>query len=306
MATLRNHQPPAFFARGPSPFARLTFFAALSIALMAVDARLHYLVEIRQGISAVLHPLEVIAHSPVRAWEGVRDYFSTQSTLSQENAQLRKTQLQHSVDLQRLNALQAENDHLRRLLGVVPTLPQPSKLGEIVHTGRDPFSRKVVVNLGSQQGITPGQAVIDESGVIGQVTRVYPFSAEVTLATDKELAIPVQVERNGLRAIAFGNGRARLMNLPYLPVNVDIRQGDRLVTSGIDGVYPAGLAVATVTRIERNVDSPFASIICTPTAGIDNHRQVLLIAVPANLPAIPAEPPATRKPRKSRPSHAPR
>lgn len=306
MATLRNYQPPAFFARGPSPFARLTFFAALSIALMAIDARLHYLVEIRQGLSAVLHPLEVIAHSPVRAWHGVHDYFSLQSTLSQENNRLRQMQLLQSADLQRFNALQAENDHLRRLLGVVPTLNQPAKMGEIIHTGRDPFSRKVVVNLGSQQGITAGQAVIDESGVIGQVTRAYPFSAEVTLATDKDLAVPVQIERNGLRAIAFGNGRERVMNLPYLPVNVDIREGDKLVTSGIDGVYPAGLSVATVTRIERNVDSPFASITCTPTAGIDNHRQVLLISVPNNLPAIPAEAIETRKPRKPRAAHAQR
>lgn len=292
--------------RGPSPFARLMFFAALSIALMAVDARLHYLVEIRQGITAVMHPLEVIAQSPVRAWRGVRDYFRLQSTLSQENNQLRQTHLQQSADLQRFKALQAENDHLRKMLGVIPTLSQPAKMGEIVHAGRDPFSRKVIVNLGSQQGITAGQAVIDESGVIGQVTRAYPFSAEVTLATDKDLAVPVQIERNGLRAIAFGNGRDRVMNLPYLPVNVDIREGDKLVTSGMDGIYPAGLAVAVVSRIERKVDSPFAQITCTPTAGIESHRQVLLIAAPNNLPIIPAETIENRKPRNPRARHAQR
>ncbi len=305
MATLQNQSPPAFFVRGPSPFSRLVFFAAISIALMAVDARLHYLVEIRQGIAAVLHPLEVLAHSPLNAWRGMRDYVSLQSTLAQENQRLHQIQLRQSADLQRFNALQAENDHLRRLLGVIPTLSQPAKMGEIVHTGRDPFSRKVVVNLGSQQGVMPGQAVIDESGIIGQVTRTYPFSAEVTLVTDKDLAVPVQVERNGLRAIAFGNGRENVMNLPYLPVNVDIHEGDRLVTSGIDGIYPSGLGVATVTRIERNADSPFAKIVCAPTAGIERHRQVLLIAMPANLPpAAPAAEP--RKPRNPRARHAQR
>ncbi len=306
MATLQNRQPPAFFVRGPSPFSRLVFFAAISIALMAVDARLHYLVEIRQGFSAVLHPLEIVARSPILAWQGLRDYFHMQSTLSQENNRLRQVQLQQSADLQRFNALQAENDHLRRLLGVVPTLSHPAKMGEIVHAGRDPFSRKVIVNLGSQQGITAGQAVIDESGVIGQVTRAYPFSAEVTLVTDKDLAIPIQIERNGLRAIAFGNGRERVMNLPYLPVNVDIHEGDKLVTSGIDGIYPAGLAVATVSRIERNADSPFARIVCTPTAGIDHHRQVLLIAIPENLPVLPAQSIENKKPRNSLARHAQR
>lgn len=300
MSTLRNQQPPAFFARGPSPFARLMFFAALSIALMAVDSRLHYLVEIRQGLTALLHPLETIARTPANAWHGVRDYFRTQSSLSSQNKALQAQQLQQSADIQRFKALQAENDHLRRMLGVVPLLPRHSTMGEIIYAGRDPFSRKVIVNLGSQQGITAGQAVIDEDGVIGQVTRTYPFSAEVTLATDKDLALPVQVERNGLRAIAFGNGREQAMNLPYLPVNVDIREGDKLVTSGMDGVYPAGLAVAIVKRIERKVDSPFAQITCTPTAGIDSHRQVLLIAAPDNLPAFPAEPPTTQKPRQAR------
>lgn len=300
MSTLRNQQPPAFFVRGPSPFARLMFFAALSIALMAVDSRLHYLVEIRQGLTALLHPLEAVARSPIHAWHGVRDYFRTQTSLSNENKALQAQHLQQSADVQRFKALQAENDHLRRMLGVVPMLPRRATMGEIIHSGRDPFSRKVIVNLGSQQGITAGQAVIDEAGVIGQVTRTYPFSAEVTLATDKDLALPVQVERNGLRAIAFGNGREQAMNLPYLPVNVDIREGDKLVTSGMDGIYPAGLAVAIVKRIERKIDSPFAHITCTPTAGIDSHRQVLVIAAPDNLPAFPTESPAAQKPRQSR------
>jgi rod shape-determining protein MreC len=138
----------------------------------------------------------------------------------------------------------------------------------------------VIVDLGSQEGIVEGQAVIDGAGVIGQVTRVYPFSSEVTLITDKELAIPVQIERNGLRAIAFGHGRDTTIDLPYLPANVDIRKGDKLVTSGIDGVYPTGLAVAEITKVERNPNSPFADIVGVPVAGIKNHRQLLMLSLP--------------------------
>lgn len=302
MTTLQNHQPPAFFNRGPSPFIRLSFFAALSIALMAVDARLHYLTEIRQGFAALLYPLEMIAHSPVAVYEQTREFITQQSILTQENRELHQRSLQQSADLQRFRTLQAENEHLRNLLGAAQTSPQPARLAEIVHASRDPFAHKVIVNLGSQQGITAGQAAMDEYGVIGQVTQAYPFSSEVTLVTDKDLAIPIQIERNGLRAIAFGHGHDDTIDLPYLPMNVDIREGDKLVTSGIDGIYPNGLSVAKVTRIERDANSPFARIICTPTAGIENHRQVLLLAM-AFVPAMPAD---SRKKIPPRSRHASR
>jgi rod shape-determining protein MreC len=149
---------------------------------------------------------------------------------------------------------------------------------------------------------------VDDLGIIGQVTRAYPFSSEVTLITDKDLAVPVQVERNSLRAIAFGLGESGALELPYLPVNVDIREGDMLVTSGIDGVYPVGLAVAKVKRVERNVDSPFAHIVCTPIGGTEQHRQVLILAAqdagaPANEPEI-GDNTSYQKKRLSR--HAPR
>jgi rod shape-determining protein MreC len=288
MPAIHNQRPPAFFVRGPSPFARLTFFAALSLALMAVDARLHYLTEVRQGFTVLLHPLEVIAHSPIVAYDATRDFLTRQNLLVEDNDALRQKNLKQAADLQRFNALQAENDHLRDLLKAARQTPQPGKLAEIIHVSRDPFTQKVIVNLGTQQGIMAGQAAIDEYGVIGQVTQVYPFSSEVTLVTDKDLAIPVQIERNGLRAIAFGYGRDSTIDLPYLPMNVDIHEGDKLVTSGIDGVYPSGLAVAKVSRIERNADSPFAHIVCTPLAGIDSHRQILLLTM-VNVPPAPTE-----------------
>jgi rod shape-determining protein MreC len=297
------YQPHAFFARGPSALVRLIFFGALSVVLMAVDARLHTLTEVRQGIVALLYPLEAIVHGPVVAYHQVNEYLTNHNALILENRRLREQALRQGAELQRFLTMREENDHLRNLLGVIPALGQPAKLAEIVHAGRDPFTRKVIVNLGSQQAIKPGQAAVDEYGVIGQVTQVYPFSSEVTLVTDKDLTIPVQIERNGLRAIAFGNGRERAINLPYLPANVDIREGDTLVTSGIDGIYPSGMAVAKVSRIERASDSPFAHIVCTPTAGIETHRQILLLAMSDKLPQLP---PPSQQPTPSRARHAPK
>lgn len=288
-----NQQQPNFFLRGPSPLARLTFFAAISLVLMVVDARLHYLVEVRQGFVAILHPLEVFATSPLRLYRQIDEHFSTQSTLLNETRQLREQNMRLSTDLQQLPAMQVENEHLRQLLEARQSLNQPARVAEIVHIGRDPFVQKIIVNLGSQQGVAAGQAAVDGLGVIGQVTRAYPFSSEVTLITDRELAVPVQIERNGLRAIAFGHGRNNMLDVPYLPVNVDIKEGDKLVTSGIDGTYPVGLAVATVTRIERNVDSPFANIACTPVAGTDRHRQVLILTTSA--PDVDYMPPVERQ-----------
>lgn len=288
MVSLQSQQPPVFFVRGPSPLARMAFFGSLSIALMAADSRLHMLNEIRQGFSALLHPLEALASAPVGAIRGVDEYFTWQSKLTQENAELRRQALFHGVELQRLNALQAENDHLRRLLESQQILPKGAQMAEVMHVGRDPFIRKVIVNLGSHHGILAGQAAVDADGVIGQVTRVAPFSSEVTLITDQDLAVPIQIERNGLRAIAFGFGRDGTLDLPFLPANVDIREGDALVTSGIDGIYPSGLAVAKVLRVERSPGTPFARIVCLPTAGIETHRQMLLLPL-ISLPPLPQD-----------------
>lgn len=275
-----QQQAPAFFARGPSPFARLVFFAALSLALMATDSRLQYLASIRENLMVLLHPLQVIANAPSQLYQFTNEYFSTHHRLLNENEQLKKQALKQDIALQRLNMLMLENANLRNLLQANKALVESSTLGEIVHAGRDPFTKKVMVNRGTSHEIIAGAAVVDATGVIGQVTRTYPSSSEVTLITDKSLAIPIQVERNGLRAIAFGHGRDNTLDLPYLPANVDIRRGDKLVTSGIDGVYPAGLAVATVSEIKVTPDSPFARIICNPTGGIENHKQVLLVSMP--------------------------
>lgn len=275
-----QQQAPAFFVRGPSVFARLVFFTALSLALIATDSRLQYLKSVRQALMSVLHPLQVVANAPTQLYNATDEYFVTHNHLLNENQQLKQRALKQDIALQRLNMLTLENAHLRKLLEANQSLLERSVLGEIVHVGRDPFTKKVIVNRGEVHDVVAGEAVVDGKGVIGQVTRTYSLSSEVTLITDKSLAIPVQIERNGLRAIAFGHGRDNTLDLPYLPTNVDIRRGDKLVTSGIDGVYPAGLAVATVSQIEITADSPFARIVCVPTGGVENHKQVLLVSIP--------------------------
>lgn len=280
-----DQQPaPAFFVRGPSPLARLTFFTALSLALLATDSRLQYLNDVRQNLVSLLQPLQVIANAPSDLYASGNAYFSTHHRLLAENQQLRKQALRQDVDLQKLNLLSLENDNLRQLLQAQQALTETSTLAEIEYVGRDAFTKKVVVNRGTNQLIVTGAAAVDATGVIGQVTRTYPATSEVTLITDKSLAIPVQVERNGLRAIAFGHGRNNTLELPYLPANVDIQVGDKLVTSGIDGIYPAGLAVASVAEMKTSPDSPFAHIVCVPTAGIENSRQVLLVSIPKPKP----------------------
>ena len=276
---LEPQQSPAFFVRGPSPFSRMVFFCALSVSIMAADARFNYLSQVRQGFIAALHPLEVLANAPSEWTRDTKKYFSEHNRLVQENYALKEQAFEQQIKLQRFNTIEAENTHLRTLLnGNIPIQPK-AILGEISHMGRDPFTHTVVVNRGSQHNIKAGQAVVDSKGVIGQVTRVYPFTSEVTLITDKELSIPIQIERNQLRAIAFGEGNNTL-DIPYLPTNVDIKVGDKLVTSGIDGVYPAGLAVAVVTKIQQNQELPFAKIVSTPVAEVNNHLQLLLLALP--------------------------
>lgn len=297
---LEPQQTPAFFVRGASAFSRMVFFCALSIIFMAVDARLNYLSQIRQAFIAALHPLEIIANAPSEWYRDVKKYFSVHNELVQENYALKQQAFEHKVRLQRLNAITAENEHLRSLLnGDLPIQPK-AVLGEISHMGRDPFTKIVVVNRGSQHTVKAGQAVVDSKGVIGQVTRVYPFTSEVTLITDNELSIPIQIERNQLRAIAFGEGNNTL-DIPYLPTNVDIKVGDKLVTSGIDGVYPAGLAVATVTQILQNPESPFAKIVCTPVAEVTNHLQLLLLELPEAKIVEPIEEKAAEEVNKEKP-----
>lgn len=272
-----QQQAPRFFIHGPSPFVRLIVFSTLSLALMASDSKFSYLTPAREALTVALQPLQVVANSPFVLYKNIGNYFTSQQALRDELAVLKKQAIFQSIQVQAIQSLKGENDELRTLMQASKVSSQQARLAEIMHAGRDPFTHKVIVNIGAENHVLAGQAVVDGAGVIGQVTRVFPYTSEVTLLTDKTLSIPIQVERNALRAISFGHGRDNLVNLPYLPANVDIQKGDKLVTSGIDGIYPAGLAVAMVDSVKTNVSSPFAQITARPLAGIQNYRQVLIL-----------------------------
>ena len=296
-----EHQPPPFFNRGPAPLVRLAFFVSLAILLMVLDARFRYAESVRQVVALAAYPLQRVAMAPVDLFHAVGNYFGSTSALREENAELRTKQLRAAPELLRLEALKEENNQLRRLLDAQEKLPAKSVFAEILYAGRDPFSRKVVIDKGSPNGIQAGQPVIDDVGVIGQVTRVYLLMSEVTLLSDKDQAIPLQVLRNGLRAVAYGGAEGGMLDLRFMAANADIRNGDTLVTSGIDGTYPAGLPVATVARIERDAAYAFAKIYLTPTAGTDRYRQVLVLSNEAKAPPpAEVEQPVKKSPRVKR------
>jgi len=296
-----EYQPPPFFNRGPAPLVRVTFFVSLAILLMVLDARFRYAENVRQVVALAAYPLQRIAMAPVDLFHGVANYFGRSAALQEENTALKARQLRAAPELLQLEALKEENNQLRRLLAAQERLPTTSVFAEILYAGRDPFSHKVVIDRGSQSGIQPGQPVIDDVGVIGQITRVFPLMSEVTLLSDKNQAIPLQVLRNGLRAIAYGGAEGGMLDLRFMAANADIRNGDMLVTSGIDGIYPPGLPVAAVTRIERDAAYAFAKIYLTPTAGTDRYRQVLVLSAEAKAPPpAEAEQPVQKSPRPKR------
>jgi len=284
-----DYQPPPFFVRGPAPLVRLVFFVSLAVLLMVLDARFRYAESLRQVVALAVYPLQRIALAPVELLSAAGGYFTAQVSLMRENEALKTRHLRAANDLLTLEAVRAENAQLRRLLEARERVPRKATLAEILYEARDPFSRKVIIDKGSQQGIQPGQAVIDDVGVIGQVTRAHPLLAEVTLVTDKDQRTPVQVLRNGLRAIVYGGGEGGTLELSYMTTNADIQADDVLVTSGIDATYPPGLPVARVSRIERDASYSFAKITCVPTAGTDRHRQVIVLSRDHALPAPSAE-----------------
>ncbi len=284
-----EHTPPPFFVRGPAPLVRLAFFASLSLTLLVLDARFRYAESLRSVLALAAYPLQQAARLPVAAAEGVAGYFASQSQLREENEELRARLLASAQGAQRFEAAAAETSHLRRLIGAAERIERKSMPAEILYSGRDPFSRKVILDRGSQHGARAGSPVVDEVGVIGQLTRAHAFVSEVTLLTDKDQAVPVQVLRNGLRAIAFGGGSSGLLELRYMAANADIENGDQLVTSGIDGTYPPGLPVASVVRVERDASYTFARVLALPSAGVERGHYALVLSSEARLPAYPED-----------------
>lgn len=295
-----EHTPPPLFRTGPTPLARLMIFTMLSIVLLIADARFGYLTVLRQITAVIVYPLQRIAAAPAAIGERISGFFVTHSTLREDNRQLTERNLELAREAQQARALHNENSHLRGLLDARKRVVAPSTVAEILYAARDPFSRKVMIDQGLQAGLAAGRPVIDHIGVIGQVTRVYPWLSEVTLITDKGHLVPVLNVRTGLRAVLAGTGDDGRLELRFIPLAADFQTGDQLVTSGIDGLYPPGLPVAEVTHVERNTAYLFANINCKPLAGVNAHAQVLVLGPMPAQPERQEEPPAkaTRQKKK--------
>ena len=254
-----------------------------------IDSRLHSLAAVRQVAGTVLYPFQMVALMPRDALASMGSYFSSLGALQKEVRDLKSQQVAAAQTMQQAQLQMAENAQLRKLMGAREHVPVKSLMSEILYDARDPSTRKVVLDRGIREGVVLGLPVIDNAGVVGQVTRVFPFTSEVTLLTDKEQAIPVQVLRNGLRSVAYGRGQSGQLDLRFMAPNADIVVGDVLITSGLDGVYPAGLAVAKVVQVESSAAGAFGRVVCQPLAGIDRHRQLLILMSPPELPPRPAD-----------------
>ncbi len=284
-----EHVPPPLFRTGPSPLARLVFFSMLSLILLIADARFNYLPVLRDAVAIIVYPLQRVAAAPFSIARSISEFFVTRDALREANEQLSARNRELLRSAQELAALEQENTHLRGLLDIRERHATPATSAQILYAARDPFSRKIMIDRGTQRGATAGRPVVDSLGVIGQITRTYPWLSEVTLITEKGHMVPVMNLRTGFRAVLAGTGSDILLELRFIPLAADFAPGDKLVTSGVDGVYPPGLPVAEVTTVERDTALLFATIGCKPAAGVNHRTQVLVLDA---LPAMPDRPPA--------------
>ena len=263
-----------FFTRGPSPLARVAFFGIASIFVMIADHQFKAMGWVRSGVSAVISPIEAALAWPGRAARNAGAYFDDQHRLVEENRALKAEVLELANVRAQAAQLKTEQTQLLAMRGERERFAGQGQIAEIVRDARNPYARKIIIDRGSRHAISPGLAVIDGAGVVGQVTAVGPLTSEVTLTTEKGHSVPVMVVRNGLRAIAVGAGREGMIDVPFIPLGADIQVGDLLVTSGIDGTYPTGLAVASVNIVDKNPASSFARIVAAPVASSMSHRRV--------------------------------
>lgn len=295
-----DRSPPSFFNQGPSAHARLAFFALLAIALLVIDARMGTLSALRQGIGTVLYPLQRTLLVPRDLLRLATEYFGDADRMRAENAELRRLEVANARALLQAEHLAAENAQLRALLGARERTAIPSVMAEVLYDTRDPYTRRIVVDRGLQHGVLAGQPVIDARGVAGQVTRALPLSSEVTLLTDRNASIPVEIARTGQRSIAFGGAAPGLLELRFLSADRDLVEGDAIVTSGLDGVYPPGLPVGTVLRVEPTGSSASLSrVLVRPVSELERNRAMLVLQVDRSaLPPPPPEPAGDARTRK--------
>lgn len=275
--------PPPFFRQGPSALTKLAFCTSLAVLLMVADARFKMVGQLRSAVASVLLPVERALLVPVRAFQDLGDYGQGLQQAVSAEAKARRTLTEQALLVAQVAPLRAENERLRALLDLKPTMAVKSMAAEVLFEAPDPYARRVIINRGATQGVRAGAPVVNERGVIGQVTRVHPLSSEVTLLTDRDAAIPVLNVRTQARGVAYGaanhvaSGESDLMEQRFVAANADVQVGDELTTSGMDGVYPAGLKVAQVQAVDRKADTGFAKVWLKPAAPADMVHHVLIL-----------------------------
>ncbi len=282
-----DRSPPPFFRVGFAPLTKLIFFSALSLLLVFGDKQMQFTKPLRAGLSTLVLPVQWLVLQPGEALSALGNYFQN---LEQAQKNLKAAELkvlQQSVRSQQVEQLQIENQNLRQLMALQSTVPVSSQAAEVLFDVPDPYNQRIVIDRGQLKNVALGSPVIDAGGVVGQVTRVYPFTSEVTLLTDRDQSIPVLNSRTGARNITSGDVLAGLpmIELKFVPASADVKEGDLLTTSGIDGVYPAGLQVARISHIERRVDISFARIHASPLAELQGRH--VLILQPTNASTSP-------------------
>ncbi|MCB1765535.1 MAG: rod shape-determining protein MreC [Candidatus Competibacteraceae bacterium] len=276
------------FAVNPTAVLRLGLWGALSIILMTVDHRYQTLDDMRDVLSTMVYPLHYLVRLPTDAGNWLSENLANRDALLEENARLREKQVFLNVQLQRLTVLEAENRRLRSLLESAVNTPERVLIAELLAVDFDPYRHHILLNRGRRHGVYVGQPVLDQHGVIGQIIRADPLTATAILITDPNHALPIQINRTGVRTLALGTGDFQKLELPHIPNNEDVKVGDLLVTSGMGGRFPRGYPVGTVTTVEFDPGSPFAHIIAKPVAQLDRIREVMLLE--SESPTLKPEP----------------
>lgn len=288
-----DRSPPPFFKQGTSALTKLVLFSAISLALMFADMRYNIVQPARWVLSLIVYPVQWVALRPQVLWDQIDDAFVGKQEALQTAETARAQLLAQAVRSTQVEQLALENQHLRELLQLRERLNTTAMAAEVLYEAADPFTRKMILDKGANSGVQTSSPVMDERGILGQVTRVHPLVSEITLVTDREHSIPVLNTRTGARGVAFGeSGGAPLLELRYMATNADIEVDDILTTSGVDGVYPPGIPVAKVVKIERRADSVFARILCESLARVQGARHVMVLTpVKSPLPGFHELPP---------------
>ena len=263
--------------RVPALGLRVLVLIFISIMLMYFDNRDNHLDTVRTSIGVAVYPLRVIVDAPVRFWNWLDDSTASRNSMELELARLKAERLLTKARLQKFISLEAENARLRALLDARALVRDRARVAEIMSVDANPYSHSLVINVGTQDGVFDGQALIDAEGVVGQVIEAGLLTSQAMLISDTEHALPVEVNRNGLRTIVVGTGKIDELGLPFVVNNADIRVGDLLVTSGLGGAFPAGYPVAIVDSVTRIPQEPYADVTATPAASLGQVREVMLI-----------------------------